>query len=159
MPPWFYNYSNKYMNWLLLLIALLAGAMMPTQAAVNSKLATYVQSPVMAAFISFAVGTVALLAYLLASGFPLSNIAAAKNAPPEVWVGGLLGACFVTAAAGLVPRLGVALTFGLFIAGQMITTLPIDHFGFLGVPVKAINLPRLLGVVLVVIGVALIRRF
>jgi transporter family-2 protein len=58
-----------------------------------------------------------------------------------------------------VPRLGVALTFSLVIAGRMLVTLVINHFGFLVVPVKEVNLPRLLGVTFNKIGVILIRRF
>ena len=145
--------------WFYLLLATIAGALMPTQAAMNNKLATYVQSPVLAAFISFIVGTAALLVYVLASGIPINNLAAAKNAPLIAWLGGLCGAIFVTAVVTSVPRLGIALTFSLLIAGQMLATLPIDHFGFLGAPVREINLPRLLGVVLVIAGVVLIRRF
>jgi transporter family-2 protein len=146
-------------HWIYLLIALIAGIMMPTQAAVNTKMSTYVQSPVLAAFISFAVGTVALLIYLLVTGVPLSQLALAKSAPAISWIGGLLGAFFVAAVVVVVPHLGVALTFSLLIMGQMLTTIPIDHSGFLGVPVREINLPRILGVVFVIIGVILIRRF
>jgi bacterial/archaeal transporter family-2 protein len=61
--------------------------------------------------------------------------------------------------AFLVPRLGVALMFSLIIAGQMLITLSFDHYGILGVPVKAINLPRLMGVLLIIAGVILIRRY
>ncbi|MCC6459322.1 MAG: DMT family transporter [Saprospiraceae bacterium] len=145
--------------WFCLVIALLAGAVMPTQAAVNHKLSTYVHHPVYSAIISFGVGTVALLGYLLAAGLPLKNLWLAKNAPLIAWTGGLLGAFFVSAIVWLVPRLGVALTFSIVITGQMLITLLIDHYGFLDVPVKAINLPRVLGVVLVVAGVLLFRRF
>ncbi|MDQ3181074.1 MAG: DMT family transporter [Acidobacteriota bacterium] len=53
----------------------------------------------------------------------------------------------------------MALTFSLVIAGQMLITLVIDHFGFLGVPVKEVNLLRLLGVTFITIGVILIRNF
>lgn len=148
--------SNIY---LYLVLALLAGAMMPTQAATNNKMATVVDSPILAAFISFFVGTVALFVYVLVAGVPLGNIVSAKNAPPVAWVGGLLGAFFVTAAVTLVPRLGVAMTFSVIVAGQMIVTLVIDHFGLLGVPVKEISIPRLLGVALITGGVILIRRF
>lgn len=148
--------SNFY---LYLLLALAAGAMMPTQAAINNKLAVTVDSPVIAAFISFFVGTIALFVYVLASGTPLGNIASAKDAPPIAWVGGLLGAFFVTAAVTLVPRLGVAMTFSLIIAGQMLVTIFIDHFGLLGVPVKEISLVRIAGIVLITAGVILIRRF
>ena len=148
--------SNTYFY---LLIALLAGAMMPTQAGTNNKMAGVVGSPILAAFISFFVGTIALFAYALLSGETLSSIAEAKNAPPIAWIGGLLGAFFVAAAVTLVPRLGVAMTFSLIIAGQMIVTLIIDHFGLLGVPVKEISLIRVGGILLITTGVVLIRIF
>ena len=148
--------SNIYFY---LILALAAGAMMPTQAAINNKLAAFVESPVLAAFISFLVGTVALLLYIVASGTPLGNLAGARNASLIAWTGGLLGAFFVASTVTLVPRLGVALTFSLIIAGQMLITLVIDHFGFLGVPVKEVNLPRLLGVTFITVGVILIRKF
>lgn len=148
--------SNTY---LYLLIALAAGAMMPTQAATNNKMATVVESPILAALISFVVGTLALFVYALLSGETLSSLAAAKNAPPIAWIGGLLGAFFVASAVILVPRLGVAMTFSVLIAGQMIVTLVIDHFGLLGVPVKEVSLPRIGGILLITAGVVLIRRF
>lgn len=146
-------------NWLFFLLALLAGAAMPTQAAVNNKLAGFVNSPVLAAFISFVIGTLALFLYILSTGVPLSQLTSAKNAPAIAWAGGLLGAFFVAAVVTLVPRLGVALTFSVLIAGQMLLTLLIDHYGFLGVPVKEVNIPRFLGVLLVIAGVVLVRRF
>lgn len=132
---------------------------MPTQAATNNKMATVIESPVLAALISFAVGTVALLAYALLSGETLGSLAAAKDAPPIAWIGGLLGAFFVASAVILVPRLGVAMTFSLIIAGQMIVTLIIDHFGLLGVPVKEVSFARIGGILLITAGVVLIRRF
>ena len=148
--------SNTY---LYLLIALLAGAMMPTQAATNNKMATIVESPVLAALISFAVGTIALFVYALLSGETLGSLAAARNAPAIAWIGGFLGAFFVASAVILVPRIGVAMTFSLIIAGQMIVTLIIDHFGLLGVPVKEVSIARIGGILLITAGVVLIRRF
>ncbi len=132
---------------------------MPTQGVVNSKLATTVDSPILAAFVSFVVGTVALFVYILLAGIPLNNLAASKNAPPVVWIGGLLGAFFVSIMATIVPRLGVAFAFSSAIAGQMIITLLMDHFGWLGVPEKPINFWRVLGAILITVGVILVRRF
>lgn len=148
--------SNIY---LYLLMALLAGAMMPTQAATNNKMAEFVDSPVLSALVSFAVGTIALFAYVLLSGVPVGNLAGIKEAPPIAWAGGFLGAFFVAAAVTLVPRFGVAMTFSLIIAGQMIVTLIIDHFGLLGVPVKEVSIARIGGILLIAAGVVLIRRF
>lgn len=151
--------SSFFNNYFFIVLAVAAGVMMPTQAAINNKLADAVESPILSAFISFGVGTIALFLYILATGVPLTNLASAKNAPLIAWTGGLLGAFFVAATVTVVSRLEVALTFSLIIAGQMLITLVIDHFGFLGVPVKEINIPRLLGVTLITIGVILIRRF
>lgn len=132
---------------------------MPTQAVVNSKLADSIGNPILAAFISFAVGTMALFVYILLTGVPLNNLATAKNAPAVAWIGGFLGAFFVSVMATIVPRVGVALSFSLAIGGQMLITLLIDHFGWLGVAEKPINAMRVLGAVLITVGVILIRRF
>ena len=147
-------------NWIFLLLALLAGTLMPTQAAVNNRLSTFVEHPVLAVLISFMIGTLALIAYTVVSGIPLStSIASVKNAPLIAWTGGLIGALYLTCVVFLIPRLGVALTFSLIIAGQMLITIFIDHLGFLGVPVHPINWQRLVGTVLIILGVILVRRF
>lgn len=151
--------ANFFNNYLFIILAILAGMAMPTQATVNGKLAGYAGSPVMAAFISFAVGTVALFVYMLLTGVPLASLAAAKNAPLIAWIGGFLGAFFVAVMATVVPRIGVALAFSLAIGGQMLVTLVIDHFGWLGVEQKPINLYRVFGAALITAGVVLIRKF
>ena len=148
--------SNAY---LYILLALAAGAMMPTQAATNNRMAVVVDSPILAALLSFIVGTAAMLVYALLAGVPLGNLVSAKEAPVIAWIGGLLGAFYVTAGVMLVPRLGVAMTFSLIIAGQMLVTVIIDHFGLLGVPVKEVSLARVGGILLITAGVVLIRRF
>ena len=132
---------------------------MPTQAATNNRMAEAVGSPVMAALISFFVGTIALFVYAIGTGSTITSLAAARNAPPVAWAGGLLGAFFVTATVALLPRLGVAMTFSVIIAGQMVVTLVIDHFGLLGVPVKEISFARIAGMLLITAGVILIRKF
>ncbi len=151
--------TSFFNNYFFIFLALLAGMAMPTQATVNSKLAGYAGSPITAAFISFLVGTVALFVYMLLTGVPLSSLAQAKDAPLIAWIGGFLGAFFVAVMATVVPRIGVALAFSLAISGQMLVTLLIDHFGWLGVPEKPINLMRVVGASLITVGVILIRKY
>ncbi len=151
--------STFFNNYFFILLALLAGMAMPTQAVINSRLAVSVDSPIIAAFISFAIGTAAIFVYILLTGAPLSNIISVKNAPPIALIGGLLGAFFVSVMATIIPRVPVAVAFSLAIAGQMLITLLVDHFGWLGVEVKPINPMRVLGAVFVTVGVVLIRRF
>ena len=81
-----------------------------------------------------------------------------KALPWWTWIGGLYGAIFVVSAAWGVPRLGVALTVILMVAGQILISVLLDHFGALGVPKQPLNLTRLLGVLLVFGGVLLVRR-
>jgi len=147
------------MVWLYLLVCLLAGALMPLQAGVNAQLARWVGHPVSASLVSFAVGTLALLAYgaALRPGLPAPTTLAA--APWWVWVGGLLGAVFVTAAAAFAPRLGAATFISITIAGQVLVSILLDHFGAVGFSARPLTPLRLLGALLLVAGVLLVRKF
>jgi len=142
---------------LTLLAVVLAGGATALQAPTNARLATAVSSPVNAAFVSFAVGTVALGLLALALQ-TRPDVAAAKALPWWTWIGGLYGCVFVVAAAWGVPRLGVALTITLMVAGQLLASLLLDHFGAMGVPRQPINWSKIAGVALVIAGVLLVRR-
>lgn len=148
--------SNQY---LLYAVALLVGTFLPLQVGVNSKLADSVGSPLLSALLSFTVGTFALLTYIIITGVPLSNVANAKDATPISWIGGLLGAFYVAVSIVLLPKIGVAMTVSLIIAGQMLMSVVMDHFGLLGVPVREISFARVAGIVLMFTGVLLIKRY
>ena len=147
------------MVWLYLLVCLVAGAMMPLQAGVNAQLARWVGNPVSASLVSFAVGTLTLLAYTAAARPQLPPAAALAAAPWWVWGGGLLGAGFVTAAAAFAPRLGAATFISVTIAGQVFVSILLDHFGLVGFPARPATPLRLLGALLLVFGVLLVRKF
>ncbi|MBL0948981.1 DMT family transporter [Brevundimonas sp.] len=142
---------------LAMLAVVLAGGATALQAPTNARLAEAVASPVNAAFISFAVGTVALgmLALMLQTR---PDMAATRALPWWVWIGGLYGAVFVVAAAWGVPRLGVAVTITLMVAGQLLISLFLDHFGAMGVPKQPMNVMRVAGILMVIGGVVLVRK-
>jgi len=141
----------------VILVVVLAGGATALQAPTNARLAGAVGSPVNAAFISFAVGTV-VLGLIAAILHTRPDVAATRGLPWYVWLGGAYGACFVVAAAWGVPRLGVAMTITLMVGGQLLLSLILDHFGALGVPRQPLNLGRIAGVGLVLTGVLLVRR-
>ena len=143
---------------LAMLAVILAGGVTALQAPTNAKLATAVGSPINAALVSFVVGTVAL-ALMAAIEQARPDISATRSLPWYAWVGGLYGVCFVLAAIWGVPRLGVALTVTLLVAGQLVLSLALDHFGFMDAPRQPISPGRILGVTLVLGGVLLVRRF
>ncbi len=146
---------NKLM-WIAL--ALLSGAFLPIQAGLNAKLGKAAESPVYASMLSFAVGTLGLITYILITKQSMSW-AGVREAPAHVWLGGLLGAFYVTVIILVFPKLGPGLTFGLVVAGQMIISILLEHFNILVAQQNSISLMKLLGVLLVVAGVIIIRKF
>ena len=142
---------------LYLAIVFAAGALIATQAGVNSQLSKAVGHPVLAATISFVVGTIALLVCSFGVRGAWTGASAAA-APWWVWTGGLLGAVFVVTSAWLAPVLGAATLLSVAIAGQMIFALVLDHFGLVGFPERPMSAGRAVGAALLVAGVILIRR-
>ena len=83
---------------LFIAMALALGAVLPMQAAINSRLAKTAGNPVMAAFVSFAVGTIALMIFLIIAGQFQFRFVSSQSSW-WIWTGGLLGTFFV---AGIV---------------------------------------------------------
>jgi transporter family-2 protein len=140
-----------------LLLVLFAGGMIALQAPTNAILSRAGGSPVVAALISFAVGTLVLLMVALVSG-PRPRVAQFAGLPAYAWFGGAYGAVYVAVAAYAAPRIGLASLITIGIAGQIAVALMLDHFGALGLPREPANFGRVLGALLVIGGVILIRR-
>ena len=143
--------------WILVALALVAGICVPTQAGINSQLSLWTRSPVIAATISFAVGTLVLVTYTLILRLHLPELGSAGKNPWWIWSGGLLGAFFVAASIYLAPRLGATSMLVWLLAGQFAASLLLDHFGWLGFAQQPVSLTRVLGVLLVAGGALLIR--
>ena len=140
-----------------MLLVLFAGGMIALQAPTNAMLARAGGSPVLAALISFTVGTLCLFAVWLGSG-TRPRTAAFAGLPWYAWLGGAYGAVYVAIAAYAAPKIGIASLITIGIAGQIAIALLLDHYGLLGLPREPVNLGRVLGAILVVAGVILVRR-
>jgi transporter family-2 protein len=139
-------------------LAVMAGMVLPFQGTINGKLGRSLESPVYASFISFLVGTIGLLIFGLITQSTI-RFQGIRQIPLYEWSGGLLGAFYVLVVILMLPRLGAALTFSLIIAGQMLVSLWLDHTGFLIEVQHPINGWRVLGLLLVLVGVILVRKF
>jgi transporter family-2 protein len=139
------------------ILVFIAGAMVALQAPTNAMLAKAGGSPILAALISFTVGTFALLIVWLATPSRPGSSAFA-GLPWYAWIGGLYGAMFVAVAAYAAPKIGVASLITIGIAGQIAMALLLDHVGALGLAREPINFGRIAGAVLVLVGVVLVRR-
>lgn len=140
------------MNYLYAAMAFACGAIVPLQATINATLRTHLPSPMQAALVSFTVGTLALLLYVIAERSPWPTAAAVANVPWWGWIGGVLGAFFVFSSLVVVPKLGAATMLAVIVAGQMTASMLMDHYGVLGLAQQAITPIRLFGAGLVVAG-------
>ena len=147
------------MQWLYLLIAIAAGAMLPFQFGINAQLSHWVGSPIRAAFVSFLVGTIALLIISAFVRKPLPSLARLGDVPWWVWIGGLLGAFYVASSVVTAPKLGAVTLAAAIVFGQTLASVLVDQFGWVGFKEHHASPARLLGVVLVAGGVVLVRAF
>ena len=147
------------MVWLYLLFAVAAGAMLPIQFGVNAQLSHWVGSPIRAAFVSFLVGTIALLIISAFVRKPVPSLARLGDVPLWVWIGGLLGAIYVAGSIVTAPKLGAVTLTAAIIFGQTVVSVLVDQFGWVGFKEHHASPGRLIGVALVAGGVVLVRAF
>ncbi len=120
-------------------LALVAGAVLPLQAALNAHLARSLASVPLAALLSYLLGSATLLALLLSGRGAAPDWSALGTAPRWSLLAGLLGVWYIVASTLVLPHLGATLTLALVVAGQAIAGLLMDHHGWLGVRRRRLN--------------------
>jgi transporter family-2 protein len=142
-----------------ILWAALVGAALVVQIGLNTSLRVQFGSAAWATTINFAIGTVAMLAFSLATRAPVPTAAQAALVPWYAWLGGLLGAAYVASSTILGPRLGAATFTALVVGAQMLAAIVIDHYGLVGFAEHAASAWRIVGAVMIVAGVVLVMKF
>ncbi len=142
-------------NLSLLAIMFCAGITIALQPSINARLAERV-GVLESACISFAVGTLALLAVVLLTG--KGTFRGMGQTVWWEWTGGLLGAAFVSTTIFVVPRIGTAAAMAATIAAQLITGLLLDNYGAFGMKESHFDLRRLIGCILLAAGVIFIGK-
>ena len=144
-------------NWTFALLASLAGACIALQASANGMFRRNLGDPWYPSFFSIC-GTFAMaIVLMLVFRPPFSSMETLKSTQWWNWVGGPLGAMIVLAGAALTPKLGAAAFIALVVGGQLLCAVLLDHFALMGLPEQPITLGRVLGVILVLAGVACIK--
>lgn len=145
-----------------IVVAMLAGAVLPVQGAVNALLRHDLGGA------AFAVGTVSFVVATLAMGIVLlATLAWPKMPRPRLdgvstmpwwgWLGGFAGATYVTTVFTAIPEIGATAAIGLTVAGQQVASVFVDKFGWFRLPQRPVSRLRLAGVVALLAGVALIK--
>lgn len=127
------------------------------QSGINAKVAQFTPTRLHGGLVNFLGGFLVMLIVVASTRSELPSSTKLAQAPWWAWTGGLLGAFFVTMALFLVPKIGAANLAAGIIAGQLVGSLIIDHFGHMGLPQQPISAGRIVGVFLIVGGVACVR--
>lgn len=149
-------------HWLLIAAAVATGMVIPLQPGMNAELRRHTGSPYIASLISFLGGTIILAAVVagarLTQRQELPALGAVVSAAPWwSYLGGLIGATFVTVSVILAPQLGAALLVAGIVTGQLVGSVVIDHFGLVGFRREAVSWPRVVGVGLLIAGLVVMQ--
>jgi len=139
-----------------LALALVAGAALPVQGALNAQLRTDLDAPIAAGAVSFVVAAAAMGVLLAATRAPRPQLEPLRRLPWWGWLGGLVGATYVTSVFLLIPEIGTAPTIALTVAGQHAASVLVDRYGLLRLPRRQVPPARLAAVAVLLAGVLLI---
>ncbi len=144
------------MNHILLLVLMFCGGItVALQPSINGRLAQKVGT-IESSCISFAVGTLLLLAVVLIAG--KGSLRGVAGASWWELSGGGLGAFFVTMTIIAIPRIGTTAAMAAVIGAQLTTGVLLDHFGLFGFRTIPLDGKRAIGVALLMAGTSLIIR-
>jgi bacterial/archaeal transporter family-2 protein len=85
------------------------------------------------------------------------DVAGLRGMPWWGWLGGLIGAFYVTVSLLAIPEIGAAPTIALSVAGQQLASALVDHAGLFRLPRRPLTLGRIAGVVVLVWGAVLLQ--
>ena len=148
------------MSWLLAPFAVLLGVVLTTQVATNAQLGKALGNDYIPAAVNMVIGLIATtaLTWSLTSEWPSREVL--RAAPWYAWfAGGLMGTIYLTGNILLAPRLGAGELIGLVVAGQLMFSVLLDHFGWIGFTQHSAGPARLAGCALMIAGVFLISKF
>jgi len=135
-------------------VALVAGLFVALMIRLNATLGEHI-GVLEGSFVVHLVGTGFAALLLLPRGRRAIG-GAVRDAPGYAFVGGVLGVVIVMLANVVVPVLGVALTLSLSVAANLSFSTLSDHFGWFGLPAFRVSTRRVVGLLLVLVGVLLV---
>lgn len=135
-----------------------AGCLMASIGAIYGRLGIYLGSSVQASTVSFLIATCFIVAVCAASGsICYMRKAFVRGNPWWIWLGGICGAAAVFSNSWLIPQIGAGAFFTALLFGQMLLSLCMEKYGWMGATKKRITPAHILGIVLMIVGVAMIR--
>jgi transporter family-2 protein len=145
--------------WLFFAVALLAGTLITVQTGSNARLKEAFGDALPAVIVSSSLGIILLIAVMLTARISWPSLSSVAGAPWWGWLGGVLGAVYAVTTVLLARELGAATLTALVVTGQLLCSVVLDHFGWVGFTEHAASIGRIVGCLLMVAGFFLIARF
>lgn len=145
--------------WIAWPFALLAGALITVQAGPNVALKRSFDKPMPVLVVNYLLGLAVVAGWIVVTRVSWPPMERIAQAPWWAWIGGLAGVACGIAAILLANRLGAATLMALVVTGQLVCSVLVDHYGWIGFEPHPAGWGRIIGCVLMIAGFALIAKF
>lgn len=147
------------MNYLVFVIlALVGGVFLAAQGGFNTQLGVLLKSPLLASMVAYLFSTAFALGAVIISINEYPTINEIKTVPIHLWfTGALLSLIGITLYYYTIPKLGISTMISLGLCGQILFSVIAGHFGWFNLPVELADFKRILGVIIMIIGILLIN--
>lgn len=143
------------------LLGIFAGMIFGIQTAINGRLGVVLHSPVKAALFAFLVGAIILIAVTFILRIPVTErLQRVSQGLKEHWwiiLGGVLGGTYIFLSSWLVPQIGTGEVVVISLFGQLLFSAVIDQLGLFNANRNTINWIKILGLLIMFVGVICIR--
>ncbi len=139
----------------LIVLMLIIGFVLTLHLAMNARVGVIVKNPRMGNAVFWTIGAITAILIGL-SGWDSNVFTRLKEVPVWLLTAGAMGGALVFGIAWTMPQLGAGTSFVLMIAGQVISGMLFSHYGLLGSPVEPITVIKMIGVILLVAGAAIV---
>jgi bacterial/archaeal transporter family-2 protein len=136
-----------------------AGALQALGAVMSAQLRISLANSWLALTVLFTLNAFFFAGLFAVSPRPLPTIEGINAMPWRAPLAGLTGAVAVFAGLALIDKLGAGPVNGLIITANLLASLAIDQFGLMNMPLRALNVWRIIGGVLMAVGIILVFRF
>lgn len=137
----------------------MTGALITVQVGSNTELKKGFGEPLPALLVNYVLGFIVVLSCTLARHEDALSFEKAMHTPWWGWLGGAAGAVYGLAAIVLASQIGAARLTALVITGQLVSSVILDHFGWLRFEVHTAGIGRVGGCALMILGLILIAKY
>ncbi|MDI9876643.1 DMT family transporter [Flectobacillus rivi] len=144
---------------LYVILTLLVGFCFPIMASSNGILGRSLGSPFVATLAVFQLGSLLLIALIIGTKETIPSWQQFHEIDWKVWAGGCIVILNLITFTVAPSKIGIANMIVIFVAGQIISSVIAEHFGLLRFPIHSISWQRVLGILLLVLGVILVKKY